>query len=359
MKDIFALQDDISRHIIESLRLALSPGLAGTPSPPTRSLEAYDDYLRGMHYLRRLDQREHEYAIPLLEKAVARDPDFAQAHAALARAYISKFFNLEADPRWKTRAEEEIARSLALDPELPDAYLARGDLEWTLANGFPHERAIRDFRRALELNPNLAEARRSLGRVYLHLGLFDRANEEWDRALRTDPADLWVLYRKAGLLLFDAKPERALEELRKHPEMENSQDAVLALIWLNRDDEAADVMEKMLKDPPETEVHATRAVLLARRGDVRGVESAVAESIRLGKGLGHFHHAEYDIACAYAVLRRKADAMTWLRRASADGFPCYPLFQKDPLLAPLRGDPDFERFMAEIGAQFGRYRATA
>ena len=358
MKDIFALQDDISRHIIGSLRLALSPGLAGAPSPPTKSIEAYDDYLRGMQYLRRLDQRKHEYAIPLLEKAVARDPAFAQAHAALARAYISEFFNFDADPRWKTKAEEEIARSLALDPDLADAYLARGELAWTLANGFPHERAIQDFRKALELNPNLAEARRSLGRVYLHLGLFDRANEEWDLALRTDPADLWVLYRKAGLLLFDAKPERALEELRKNPEMENSQDAVIALIWLNRDDEAAGVMEKMLRDPPQTEVHATRAVLLAHRGDPSGAEAAIAESIRLGKGLGHFHHAEYDIACAYAILKRKADAMVWLRRAAADGFPCYPLFRKDPLLGSLRGDPEFESFMAESKAQFERYRTA-
>ena len=357
MKDIFAVQDDISRHIIGSLKLALSPKLAGTPAPPTQNLEAYDAYLRGVHRLRQMDQREHANAIPLFEQAVALDPDFAIAHAALARAYISKFFNLDPDPRWKAKAEAEIERALALDPNLADAYVARGDLAWTLANGFPHEEAVRDFRKALEINPNLAEARRALGRVYMHLGLFDEAHEEWEAALRPDPRDMWVLYRKAGLYLFDGQPERALEELRKYPELENTQDVVLALLWLGRDAEAAQVMEKLLKDPPETEVHATRAVLLARMGDARGAEQAIDSSIRLGKGLGHFHHAEYDIACAYAVLGRNEESLRWLRRTAADGFPCYPLFEKDPLLARLRSDRDFQTFLGEMKAGWERYRA--
>ena len=358
MKDIFAVQDDISRHIIGSLKLALSPKLAGTPAPPTKDLEAYDLYLRGEHRLRQMDQKEHADAIPLFEQAVALDPDFAVAHASLARAYISKVFNLDPDPKWKAKAEAEIERALALDPNLADAYVARGDLAWTLANGFPHEEAVRDFRKALEINPNLAEARRALGRVYMHVGLFDKAHNEWEAALRTDPRDMWVLYRKAGLYLFDGQPERALEELRKYPQLENTQDVVLALLWLGRDAEAAQVMEKLLKDPPETEVHATRAVLLAREGDARGAEEAIDSSTQLGKGLGHFHHAEYDIACAYAVLGKKSESLAWLRRTAADGFPCYPLFEKDPLLATLRSDHDFQKFLGEMKAGWERFRAT-
>jgi eukaryotic-like serine/threonine-protein kinase len=358
MKDIFAVQDDISRHIIGSLKLALSPKLAGTPAPPTKDLEAYDLYLRGEHRLRQMDQKDHADAIPLFEQAVALDPNFAVAHAALARAYISKFFNLDPDPMWKEKAEAEIARALALDPNLADAYVARGDLAWTLANGFPHEEAVRDFRKALEINPNLAEARRALGRVYMHVGLFAKAHEEWEAALRTDPRDMWVLYRKAGLYLFDGQPERALKELRKYPELENTQDVVLALLWLGRDAEAAQVMEKLLRDPPETEVHATRAVLLAREGDARGAEEAIDSSIRQGKGLGHFHHAEYDIACAYAVMGKKNESLAWLRRTAADGFPCYPLFEKDPLLDRLRTDGDFQTFLGEMKAGWERFRAT-
>ena len=222
----------------------------------------------------------------------------------------------------------------------------------------PHEEAVRDFRKALEINPNLAEARRALGRVYMHVGLFDKAHEEWEAALRTDPRDMWVLYRKAGLYLFDGQPERALEELRKYPELENTQDAVLALLWLGRDAEAAEVMEKLQRDPPETEIHATRAVLLARKGDARGAEKAVGESIRLGKGLGHFHHAEYDIACAYAVMGKKDESLAWLRRTAADGFPCYPLFRKDPLLDPLRSDPAFDAFLEQMRVGWERYRAS-
>ncbi|MFY9552690.1 MAG: protein kinase [Thermoanaerobaculia bacterium] len=358
LKDIFALQDDISRHIIGSLKLALTPGLVGTPSAPTKSLEAYDAYLRGMHYLHQMDQREHEYAIRMLEQAVNLDPGFAAAHAALARAYVSKFFNLEPDPELKRKAGQEIEKSLALDPNLAEAYVARGDLAWTLANGFPHEEAIRDFRKALEINPNLADARRALGRVYMHVGLLEKATEQWNIALRVDPGDLWVIYRMAGLSLFDGQPERALQELREHPEIENSQDAVLALLWLRRDAEASQVMERILKNPPETEVHATHAVLLARRGDRKGAEEAIAGSIQLGKGLGHFHHAEYDIGTAYATMGEKVEALSWLRRAAADGFPCYPLFRKDPLLDPLRTDPAFKAFLEEMKADWERRRST-
>ena len=358
MNDIFALQDDIARQIVGSLKLTLSQSLAGTPRAPTKNLEAYDAYLRGQHYLHQLDQADHDHAVTMLEKAVALDPDFAAAHAALARAYTSRFFNLDPDPKWKRKAEEEIARSLSLDPNLPEAYVARGDLTWTLANGFPHEEAIRDFRRALEINPNLAEARRALGRVYMHIGMFEQANSEWEQALRTDPGDLWVLYRRAGLLLSDGQPERALEELRKHPEFENSQDTVLALLWLGRDAEAAEVMEKILKNPPDAEAHATSAILLARRGDRAGAERAIDEAIRAGKGLGHFHHAELDIACAYAAMGRKAEALEWLRRTARDGYPCYPLFQKNPLLDPLREDPGFGSFLEEMRTSWERYRAS-
>jgi hypothetical protein len=133
---------------------------------------------------------------------------------------------------------------------------------------------------------------------------------------------------------------------------------VLALLWLRRDAEAEKVMAEVLRNPVETEVHATRAVLLARKGDARGAEESIASSIRLGRGLGHFHHAEYDIACAYAVMGKKADALVWLRRTAADGFPCYPLFQKDPLLDSLRPDPAFQSFLAEMKASWERYGAV-
>ena len=78
----------------------------------------------------------------------------------------------------------------------------------------------------------------------------------------------------------------------------------------------------------------------------------------MGKGLGHFHHAEYDIACAYAVLGKTDEALSWLRRTAADGFPCYPLFEKDPLLASLRSDRDFQAFLGEMKAMWERYQAT-
>ena len=166
--------------------------------------------------------------------------------------------------------------------------MARGDLAWTLASGFPHEEAVRDFRKALEINPNLAEARRALGRVYMHVGLFDKAHEEWEVALLNGtPATCGSSTARRVCTCSTANPSaRWRSSSGKHPELENTQDVVLALLWLGRDAEAAQVMEKLLKDPPETEVHATRAVLLARMGDARGAEEAIDCVDPAGKGAG-------------------------------------------------------------------------
>ena len=69
----------------------------------------------------------------------------------------------------------------------------------------------------------------------------------------------------------------------------------------------------------------------------------------------HFHHAQFTIACAYARLGRKADAVEWLRRTAENGMPNYPLFRNDPNLRGLQGDPGYERLMATLERQFVAY----
>jgi hypothetical protein len=76
-----------------------------------------------------------------------------------------------------------------------------------------------------------------------------------------------------------------------------------------------------------------------------------------GKGFGHFHHTAYNIACAYAVLKKAEETVYWLQAAADGGFPCYPLFENDPYLDNLRKDPAFIALMAKLKEQWESYRA--
>ena len=363
LADIFALQDDLSRRIAESLQLALAPsGNGREPAPPTRSLEAYDDYLRGSFFAHRTTEHESEdndRAIALFERAVERDPRFARGHAALASAYTWKFFNADPHRMWEVKASAEVERAISLDPSLPEAYLARGNLLWTLAHGFPHEDAVREFRKALAINPNLAEARRALGRVYTHIGLFDRALDEWDRALKADPADTWVLLRKAALRFYQGDYSGALADLDRYPELAFDEYRPLSMDHLGRHAEALALARKLHDaNPQDHEAASVLAVLLARTGDSRGAEEMIEIAIRHGRGLSHFHHQEYDIGCAYAAMGRKKEALEWLRRATENGFPCYPFFMKDAYLDSLRADPEFQALLSRLKLGWERYRAS-
>ena len=101
-----------------------------------------------------------------------------------------------------------------------------------------------------------------------------------------------------------------------------------------------------------------RAVLLAASGKHSEAE-AVIKSIAGQKGFGHFHHTAYNIACAYARMGKTDATLQWLREAAESGFPCYPLFERDPNLGSLRSDPRWSSLMAEIKQNWERYSKLA
>ena len=135
--------------------------------------EAYDLYMKGRFQLRDESKERIRRAIELQEQATKLDPSFALAYAELARACnLYDFHYAPEDPQWEEKAFAAAERALLLQPDLAEAHLARGFVQWTRKNGFPHEQVIAEYKK-LELNPSLEEARYQLGRVYMHVGLFD------------------------------------------------------------------------------------------------------------------------------------------------------------------------------------------
>ena len=112
---------------------------------------------------------------------------------------------------------------------------------------------------------------------------------------------------------------------------------------------------RVVGDQETSDRAAARALLYAaleREGDAL---ASIQAAIKRSGSPSHFHHAQFSIACAYARLGRKADAVEWLRRTADNGMPNYPLFRNDPNLRGLQGDPEYERLMATLERQFIAY----
>src|SRR5262249_48996414 len=141
----------------------------GPPGPANSA--AYDDYLKARVKASTENREDNLEAIRYLKKALAADPNYAPAHAELARAYTIRAFYFAPDSDKKTLNEDaqvEVDKALALNPKLGEAWFAKGLNLWTPGRSFPHEQAIAAYRRALEYNSGLDEAHHQLALVLLH-----------------------------------------------------------------------------------------------------------------------------------------------------------------------------------------------
>src|SRR5882724_8588177 len=290
-------------------------------TPPTSNAPAYDLYLRANMLVNQRQNRENDsVAITLFERIVALDPSFAAAQAGLL---------------------------------------------WGPANHFFHERAIREDRRALSLDPNMDRAHQHLGNIYLHIGMLDEAIAELQKTLAISPREDNALRRIAEARAYQGQYEEALRILSQVDPEANPPywyyEMALVLLHLGRSDSAFALIRTYLQAHPADRggvVSSARAVWFALAGDAHRAEQDIRTAVQKGKGYIHFHHAGFHIALAYALLHRPDSAVQWLRQVAEGGFPCYPLFEREPFLDNLRSDPGFIAFLREQKTQWERFRAT-
>ena len=366
ISEILAVQKEVASMIAAQVRADLTPNeRMQLSSARMVKPDAYDCYLRGRFYAQHQNRGDNDTAILALERAIAIDPTFALAYAELAQAYVWKLFLFAPHEReWEEKAFVAVEKALSLDPYLAVAHLARGRLLWTPANHFPHEKAIREYRRALALNPSLDEARNQLALIYCHIGYFEEALRESQEAAITNPNNNLAVYRRAQTFVFQGKYEQALAVLQTIPRSVNPSLIGYQTAWvffnLGRNEDASAMIDQLLADYPDDDgalFISMQAVLAAAAGEEGKALASIELAIQTGKGFGHFHHAAYHIAIAFALMNKTAQAAEWLEFAAMDGFPCYPLFENDRNLDNIRQDARYISFMARLNRQWTGYRA--
>ncbi|MBI3757845.1 MAG: tetratricopeptide repeat protein [Deltaproteobacteria bacterium] len=204
LKDIFALQDEIVQKIVTTLKLQLTLQEQGyIVRKTTNNLEAYDAYLLGMESLNRSTQETNVQARQMFEKAIALDPQYAEAYAKLSRTFSWEWvYQWSQDPQTLERAFVLAQKAVALNDSLPAAHEV---LSYAYLYKRQHEQAITAAKRAITLSPNEAEGPVSLGVILNFMGRPQETIELIEQAMRLNPrypvrylALLGMAYRLAG-----------------------------------------------------------------------------------------------------------------------------------------------------------------
>ncbi len=183
LADVFAIQSDIARRIVDTLKIELDPGATALLEvAPVRDLEAYDLYLKGRENFFQLNPQDNTRAIELFQRALRLDPTYAPGWAGLSEAFAYRVTLGEI--AWRDSAGRAALRAIDLDPDLPEAHVALGIVELYGPNP---ALAVREFRQAIELNPNHAFASLGLGVIESERGRIDEGLRWSERAARLEP----------------------------------------------------------------------------------------------------------------------------------------------------------------------------
>ena len=349
--DLFALQDELSRRVASALA-----GSSPASAPLTRqrpAARAYDLYLQGKAHLFRETQGELEAAIDCFERAREADPEFAPAWAGLADAYGRMAFNFSPESDWYPRAEAMCEAALRLDPALPEGFYARGRLRWSPQGDWDNAGALRDFCRAVAARPGFDEAHIRLGVVLYHVGLIDLGVRHFEHALAIAPEHALASYQLGFCRYHQGRYEEALEiaesVARRAPAAWILYQTACCQLRLGRLVDAEETAARIVAEfPGDVLVHPIRALVAARRGDEPAARAEARATAANRYLFGHYHHAQYDLACIHALFGEDDAAVRELRAAARNGYPCGTMFEGDPLLAPLHEHGGFRALLEEL-----------
>ena len=353
MQDILALQSDVAQAIAREIRIAVTPDEEARLTKSYQvNPEAHDAYLKGRYYAYKFTPEAVKKGLEYYEQAIEKDPNYAPAYAGLAVTYFFLGQPLDALPSREALSKSSAAatKAVELDDKLAEAHtaLATAKLfyDWDWAG------AEREYKLALELNPNSADAHTDYA---VYLGVIGRHREsiaEIQRALDLDPFNLSVRALVGELFYYGREYDRAIEKLQKTLELDpNFTRAHIVLWWVYEAkgmySEAVAAYQKYLSltgVSPE-EIAAVGNAYAA--GGIRAVHRWLLETAIEDSKQGYVRSMYF--ASTYAALGEKDQAFAWLEKAYHERDGQLMFLKVDPPLDNLRSDPRFTALLKKVG----------
>ncbi len=341
--DVFRIQDEIAGAIVKRLELSLLD--TATPSAaPTRSPEAHALYLQARYFADRDTVEDLDKALQLYQHAIAIDPDYAAAYAQLAYCYTRRVANgVDTDGAGYANARSTAERAIALDPRLPEGYLALGvarlqyELNW--------QAAAELIEKARALDPNNTLMFELAGHLTQAIGSLQEAIVNFRRAAERDPLNLLMRRYLASTLYYAGENQEAAHVLHGIIEVDPSFPAVhyeLGRVLLALGDRQAAVAA--FESEP-SQIWRYIGVPLGYHAMKRQAETSAALAELVANSAG----SEFQVAEAYAYAGDTDQAFHWLERAHTQHDPGLMKVRRDPLLKSLELDPRYAAFLASIG----------
>ena len=350
VSDVLSLQQDLAEQISQQLRSRLS----GEEKKllvrrQSENGDAFQLYLKGRYFNSKYNDLDAiRRGIEFFNQAIELDPTYALAYAGLADGWFN-LSNLHLAPKEAMpRARQAAQRALALDDSLSQAHtclaLVKAWFDWDFAGG-EHE-----FRRAISLNPNDAEAHRLYGDFLTAMGRFDAAIAEKRRAEQLDPLSLIATWDVARALFYASRYDEALDQSRKTLELDRNFAYVFLMqaqiAFLKGDTpQAFELMDRAIRLGGRTQLLVTTlGYMNGKMGNRAAALAAITELSKSGSYtlplfLARIHTSvgDYDQAFRYLdeVYRDRSESIVWLK--------------VDPSFEPLRTDPRFAAILRKVG----------
>ena len=348
LADVFAVQDEIARAVVGALRVRVLPEERRTSEALVTKPEVYTAYLRGLQLMNTGALPELQQAIGEFRRAVALDPDYAPAHAALADSMIVLGSNADSstvkalDFDWRRDGTAEAEKAVALNPRLAEAYAARGLAASFVSWDWPA--ALRDYEEAVAVAPGNTNVLAGYADVLSVLGRSSEALVAAQKAAALDPLSAVANFRLGNLYtrLGQYAPARATLQSAIALSPDNIQRRYLG--YLDLLEGHPDRALALFRDLPQ-EWSRQFGIALAEHslGNGEASKRALDQLIRTNA-----LEAAYQIAQVYAWRGDRDRAFEWLERAYRDRDPGLPYLKLDPFSRSLHGDPRLAAMVAKL-----------
>lgn len=351
-KDVLVVQSEIAKEISGEIQSALGENRPIAPVPePTLSpeaFEAYNLYLKGQYFWNKRTVEGFQEAIGYFRQATDKDPTYARAYAGLAASYalIGTYSGTPAAGS-ASQARAAALRALQLDDNLPEAHAALAlivqnhDYDWQTAD--------KEFKRAIELNPNYATGHHWYAEHLAWRGRFDEALRESERARQLDPLSLIIAADNGAILYYFRQYDRAIAQFNAVRELDPSfpRTAIIFAAYVQKGmfaEAEVDIEKHMPGDNPWH--WSSLAYTYGRAGNQAKAEDALKKLLNLNQ------RQLVDpmvIAPAYIGMGNNDQAIVWLEKAYAQHSNGLTALKVDPAYDPLRDDPRFQNLLRRVG----------